>query len=121
MKRAKDIFLQQYIDKHKVLFLSLEPEPYEVMVTGEKNFECRKPSKFIIDRLIDKKTGEFKYYDAVLFTQGYGYHRPHFLALFDGFGTGYENDHVFSNGFTLQQRKEHYNIFLGNIIFKYPR
>lgn len=101
----------------KVLFLSLQHEPFNVMVTGEKDFECREPTKFIIDRLMDK-LGNAKEYDYVLFTNGYGYHLPWFICEFEGFGTGYDNSYKFSTGFTMASKKENYRIFLGEIIHK---
>ena len=65
-----------------VLRLTLKKADFDVMVTGEKKHEYRKPSKWIMSRLVDKKTGAFKRYDLVEFVNGYGSDKPMFWAEF---------------------------------------
>jgi hypothetical protein len=91
---------------------------FDLMVTGEKHTEFRKPTKFIIDRLIDKKTRQSKHYDFILFTAGYGYHLPWFICGYEGYGTGYANTFTFSDKSTIHVHSEDYNIFLGPIYKK---
>ena len=52
------------------------------MKTGEKLFEFRKPSKWITSRLMNGM--EFRKYDYVKFTNGYGKDKPSFLARHKG-------------------------------------
>lgn len=70
--------------KLKILHLSLKKEPFEVMVTGEKNQEFRKPTKWILSRLYNKD-GTPKHYDVVKFTNGYGKDKPQFVCEYKGF------------------------------------
>ena len=65
-----------------VLRLTLHKAAFDVMVTGEKTYEYRKPSKWIMSRLVDKKTGAFNHYDLVEFVNGYGSDKPMFWAEF---------------------------------------
>lgn len=65
-----------------VLRLTLKKAAFNVMVTGENTYEYRKPSKWIMSRLVDKKTGAFKHYDLVEFVNGYGSDKPVFWAEF---------------------------------------
>jgi len=58
-----------------ILHLSIKKEPFEVMVTGEKDIEVRKISTWIDSRLFNKN-GSKKHYDLVKFTNGYGKSRP---------------------------------------------
>lgn len=57
-------------------------------------------------------------HDYVLIMNGYGCHLPCFIAKYEGFGTGYENNYTFSDGSTLSVYPDDYNIFLGQIIHK---
>lgn len=54
------------------LNLSLHKLPFDVMLTGEKDKEYRKPSKWIVSRLYNKD-GTLKKYDVVKFVNGYGH------------------------------------------------
>jgi hypothetical protein len=54
----------------KILKLTLQKQPFEVMVTGEKTSEFRRPSYWLMNRLVDKN-GNKKHYDYVEFINGY--------------------------------------------------
>ncbi|HRO75773.1 MAG TPA: ASCH domain-containing protein [Crocinitomicaceae bacterium] len=62
----------------KILHLTLTKKWFDMMVTGEKNIEVRKPSKWIMSRLENKE------YDVVKFTNGYGKDKPWFIAEYKG-------------------------------------
>ena len=53
----------------RILHLSLHHMAFEVMVTGEKELEFRKKSKWIEARLFNKD-GSRKQYDFIKFTNG---------------------------------------------------
>ncbi len=96
----------------KTLHLSLKKLPFDVMNTGEKDKEFRKPSKWITSRLFNKD-GTRKHYDVVKCTNGYGDHRPLFVAEYNGFeilASGIQK-HTYSNGFTI-------DVVAGDIIIK---
>jgi hypothetical protein len=113
--RAFDI--KQWIKQNKVLVLPVCKKWFDLMETGEKTSEFRKPTKFIKDRLYNKD-GSTKHYDYSLYVNGYGYHRPFIITKHEGFGTGYNNQYIFSDGSNLSVQSEDYNIFLGEIIYK---
>lgn len=99
----------------KTLRLSLNINPFEVMVTGEKPKEYRKPGKWIKSRLFNKD-GSKKHYDFVEFTNGYGGHRPRFRAEFVTFyyaQRAYKK--VYSNGLKVAVVKDDIVIELGKI------
>lgn len=109
--------IKTFLLQNKVLVLPVCKVWFDLMVTGEKTSEFRKPTKFIKDRLYNKD-GSSKHYDYILINNGYGYHLPYFIAKYEGFGTGYNNQYTFSDGSTLSVLPEDYNIFLGEIIYK---
>lgn len=113
----KEFDIKHFLANNKVLVLSVTKQWFDLMETGEKTSEFRKPTKFIKDRLFNKD-GSAKQYDYILINNGYGYHLPLFIAKYDGFGTGYNNQYTFSDGSTLNVSHEDYNIFLGKIIYK---
>lgn len=73
---------------NKILNLTLYKSAFEVMVTGEKRFEFRKPGKWINSRLFNKD-GSKKGYDLIKFTNGYGNDKPYFVCKYLGFGYEY--------------------------------
>lgn len=101
----------------KILHLSLKKAPFDVMVTGEKNFEVREKGRWINSRLFESDGGN-KYYDFVKFTNGYGKDRPYFIAKYKGYKELPNIHRVFSNGFTLKIGNGEYFwvINLGEII-----
>jgi len=100
----------------KTLTLSLHKAAFDVMVTGEKIREFRKPTKWILSRLYNKDGSEKKY-DAVKFINGYGAHRPYFVCKLRCFYrsiTKYNS--TFSNGLNVEVEKGDLIIVLGDII-----
>lgn len=102
----------------KILKLSLHKLPFDVMKTGEKTLEFRKPSKWILSRLIDKN-GEPRHYDYVEFTNGYGADKPKFMVEYKGF---IKNSHFFhvsySNGLRVPVNNGDIIIKLGELYEK---
>lgn len=109
-------------DVHKVnvLPITLSALPFEVMVTGEKSLEFRKPGKndgkWIESRLY-KKDGRKKLYDYVRFTHGYGRDKPYFVARYVGFHVS-DKAQVFSysNGLKVEVDVGDFVLHLGNIV-----
>lgn len=101
----------------KLLTLSLKRPPFDVMVTGEKKMEFREKSSWMTGRLVDSKTGQDKFYDRVLFRNGYGESRPAFTVSYKGYKleTG-GIDEEYSNGLRVHHEpgEEVYVIFLGD-------
>lgn len=102
--------------KLKVLHLSLKKEPFEVMVTGEKNEEFRKPTKWILSRLYNKD-GTPKQYDVIKFVNGYGKDKPQFVCEFLGVENrfAYDDTFTYSNGFKVTVTPEDIIIRCGKI------
>lgn len=104
------------MEKKKVLTLSVNKQPFDVMITGEKSIEFRDNTKFIRDRLYNKD-GSIKSYDVVKIVNGYGNHRPHFVAKFLYFDqvTSEASDWSFSNGLEVKEKPGMFRIYLGTI------
>lgn len=103
----------------KTLYLNISREPFEVMETGEKKNEYRKPTNWIISRLFDKKTGKRKQYDLISITWGYG-ERPFFIAKFKGFYISERNfTMTYSTGFKVEIEKGDYILKFGKILKHY--
>lgn len=82
----------------KVLKLTLKKAPFEVMQTGEKLVEFRKPTDWIKSRLYNKD-GTERDYDDIEFINGYGANRPKFKAVFCGIELVEKKQHyTYSNG-----------------------
>ncbi len=99
----------------KILLLTLKKEPFEVMITGEKNYEIREFTPWILTRLYERN-GSRKNYDVVRFSNGYRKDSPYFIAEFKGFETIFSMQDTFSNGFHLEFHDERIKINLGVII-----
>ena len=100
------------------LTLALKKLPFDVMVTGEKSREYRKPSKWIKSRLYNKH-GAQRQYDFVKFVNGYGAHRPYFVCEFLYFFESSEIENIqFSNGLVVEVERGDFVIALGEIIEK---
>lgn len=99
-KKAAKESLKQL--KMKTLYLTVHKKAFEVMITGEKHEEYRKPSKWIISRLFDKNM-QPKKYDVVKITNGYKKDSPYFIAEFHGLSNWkITTDLYFSNGLKVQ-------------------
>jgi hypothetical protein len=105
----------------KTLHLSLKKDPFEVMITGEKDCEYREPSDWIKQRLLNKD-GTQKKYEVVKFTNGYGKNRPSFTAEYKGFSElgGNLKTITYSNGLTVELKAGTIIIYLGKIISVNP-
>lgn len=102
--------------KEKSLLLTLNPEAFAVMVTGEKKSEYRIPSKWILSRL-KNKNGEIKRYDTVIFQNGYSSSSPYFIAKFKGYIISKRVfSKVYSNGLVVDIEIGDIIIHIGNII-----
>ncbi len=100
----------------KILHLNVSRAPFEVMVTGEKLHEYRKPSKWFLSRLLNKD-GTPKHYDWIKFVQGYGKNRPYFVADFLHWKVNQAYHKVeYSNGLIVEVEKGDVIIKLGQII-----
>lgn len=102
----------------KTLHLTLTKVPFDLMITGEKTVEFRKPTQWIKSRLWDKN-GSLKQYDVVKFTNGYGRDKPYFIADFKTVNLSPFEDH-FQNytGLSVMIRKGDIKIFFGKILEK---
>jgi hypothetical protein len=99
----------------KTLNLSLYVLPFNVMKTGEKLHEFRRPSKWILSRLLNKS------YDEVKFVNGFGAKRPTFTREYLGYTVLARKEvHSYSNGLTVIAEKGDIKISLGEIIPNSP-
>jgi hypothetical protein len=81
------------------------------MVTGEKRFEFRRISEWILSRLMNKD------YDTVTFRNGYRKNSPSFTCEFLGWETEINTDQFnYSNGLKVTVYKGDVTICLGKII-----
>lgn len=101
-------------NKPRILYLTLSAQAFEVMVTGEKTTEYRKPCKWIFSRL------KGKIYDYIKFSNGYGRDRPYFIADYRGWENekAKQNTITFSNGLTVESKVGTVKIYLGKIVEK---
>ena len=84
------------------LLLSVNKQPFDVMVTGEKKIEIRRPSAWILNRLFDR-SGKQKAIDRIKVVNGYGHDRPYFICDFCGFTQANQNYELeYSNGLKVQ-------------------
>ena len=108
---------QSDFSEYKVLKLNLKTEPFNVMVTGEKEFEYRDVKKWSTDRLFNKD-GTPKHYDFVRFQIAYQPSYPFFFCEYKGFEKVSKINITYSNGFKVNFDDEKYAIKLGEIILK---
>lgn len=102
----------------RVLRLTLSQEPFEVMVTGEKDVEYRKDSEWIRSRLFHNDMP--RKYDFVHFTNGYGADKPFFVARFVEFAGIINGAPLikYSNGLEISEMDYDWCIYLGEIVAK---
>ena len=100
----------------KVLKLNLKTEPFNVMVTGEKNFEYRDIKLWSTSRLLNKD-GSPKHYDYVRFQIAYNPGNPFFYCEYLGVDKVKGVNIKYSNGFNVKFDDERYTIKLGKIVF----
>ena len=77
----------------RVLHLTLKKEWFDLMISGKKRVEYRKPSKWIISRLE-------KEYDVIRFTNGYGSDKPYFVCEYKGFEISKKSENVYYSAFS---------------------
>ena len=101
---------------HSTLHLTLSEAPFQVMVTGEKTIEFRKPSDWIKSRLFNSN-GTRKEFDVVKFTHGYKKNAPFFISIFNGFDTCKKKSlGKYSNGLEVSIEEGDILIYLGEIL-----
>ena len=93
----------------EVLHLTLKKEWFYLMVSGKKNVEYRKPSKWIISRLE-------KEYDFIKFTNGYGSDKPYFICEYNGFEISKQSKIVYLDNSKIEVEEGSYMINLGKIL-----
>lgn len=100
-------------DHQHTLKLTLHKLAFQVMVTGEKPFEFRKPSQWIMSRL----KRDIK---QVQFTNGYGKDKPVFTAEYKGHTIAQADTKIqYSNYLIVEVKKGDIVIHLGKIISIY--
>jgi hypothetical protein len=118
--------LKTYVENELVLIIAVSEPWFTFMERGEKDKEFRTPSNWIKSRLFDKK-GDIRHYHYIKIINGYGNHRPSFIAKFEGFATGYDKTYYYGINSpseipfaeprnTIKVNPEDYVIFLGEII-----
>lgn len=92
------------------LLLNLKGDAYEVMVSGEKTEEFRRPSQWLLSRLQRE-------YDVVKFVHGYGRTRPWFVCRLRRIEECQEEFTAeYSNGLSVKVMPRDKILFLGQII-----
>jgi hypothetical protein len=101
--------------RNRVLHLTLNRKSFEIMVTGEKFIEYRKPTTWILSRLSPTKS-----YDQIKFVNGYGNKRPFFNAKYLGWEVHKDETAIqeFSNGLKVTIETGVVKIFIGEIFEK---
>ena len=95
----------------RVLHLTLKKEWFDLMISGKKKVEYRKPSDWIISRLQ-------KEYDVIKFTNGYGSDKPYFICEYKGFEISNESETIHVEKSKIEVEAGTYMIKLGKIIEK---
>ena len=104
------------MDKSSILFLNLYDKAFNVMFTGEKNREYRKPSRWMDSRIYNKD-GSLKKKKYAHFTLGYNGKNPYFLARILYIKKAEKNYKMsYSNGLKIDINKGDFIIRLGKII-----
>ena len=98
------------------LKLTISKEAFFLLITGEKQFEFRKKSKWMQSRLFCKDTDQKKDYDYVKFTNGYGANRPFAVFVYSGVRTVNNVQVMYSTGLQIKEKKEMYCIKIGSMV-----
>lgn len=93
----------------RILHLTLKKEWFDLMISGKKRVEYRKPSKWIISRLE-------KEYDVIRFINGYGSDKPYFVCEYKGFEISKKSETINLEKSEIQVEKGSYMINLGKIL-----
>ena len=94
------------------LHLTLKKSWFDLMISGKKKVEYRRPSMWIKKRLHNKK------YDFIKFVNGYGNDKPYFVCKYKGYKISKKNDVVIIEGVSVSIKKGDYLILLGDIVEK---
>lgn len=100
----------------RVLRLSLKKQWFDLMVTGQKNTEFRKPTTWMKSRLEGRKPRPQGLYDFVLFTNGYGAHLPWFLARYENYSIAEFPHRITYGGHAIAVERGDIKIHLGPVI-----
>ena len=95
----------------RVLHLTLKKAWFDLMISGKKKVEYRKPSEWIISRLQ-------KEYDVIKFTNGYGSDKPYFISEYKGFGISDKSETIHIENSKIEIEEGTYMIKIGKIIEK---
>jgi hypothetical protein len=107
--------LKKYESRGKsILYLNIKKKWFDIMITGEKKYEVRDKSKWLLSRLIDAN-GKIRNYDFICFRNGYKKDAPKFYAEYKGIDTVNGINWTFSNGAKLNFNDEKIIIYLGII------
>ena len=98
----------------RTLQLNLRAQPFEVMLTGEKQVEYRLIKKWMNTRLFHKD-GSPKQFDEVRFTLAYGARQPYFNCKFRGLKKVRNVSKKYTNGLEVKFRGMRWAIQLGEI------
>tara|TARA_B100000780_G_C21111553_1_gene449231 strand:- start:91 stop:402 length:312 start_codon:yes stop_codon:yes gene_type:complete len=96
----------------KTLHLTLKKNWFDLMLSGRKMAEFRKPSDWIKQRLINRE------YDLIKFINGYGNDKPFFICVYKGYEVTHKNEEIIFKDQTVIVEKGDYKIFLGDIVEK---
>ena len=91
------------------LHLTLKKVWFDLMISGIKKIEYRKPSNWIQQRLHNKD------YTQIKFVNGYGNDKPYFVCKYEGYTISQENNRVVVSDKLIEVQKGDYLIKLGEI------
>ena len=106
----------QFPQGARVLRLSLKKQWFDLMVTGEKNLEVRKPSQWMMSRLEGREPMPEGLYDFVLFTNGYGRTKPWFSCRYEGWCKADCHHRRHYGGHVVAVERGDIKIFLGPVL-----
>ena len=92
------------------LHLTLKKIWFDLMISGKKQIEYRRPSKWIEKRIINKN------YDFIKFVNGYGNDKPYFICKYDGYTNSNKDNEVIIEGNPIKINKGDFLIKLGDVI-----
>lgn len=104
------------LKKAKILHLTLKRPPFDVMKTGEKPIEFRKPTEWLLSRLYNLKNNKVKEYDFICFKNGYNMDSEFFYTIYSGFYVALEpGEKKYSNGLKVNFEKGDVLICCGRV------
>ena len=94
----------------QILHLTLKKHWFDLMLSGEKKQEFRKPSEWIKTRLVGKD------YDLIKFVNGYGSDKPYFVCEYLGYELSVGYKKIAFQSTEVEIEKGDFIINLGKII-----